>query len=74
MFKGKGAEVKQADTKDNSKTLTFNQKFSNIKCFRCLRTEHFASQYLNKKIMLLKDDSDIESASECDNDGSMPLL
>lgn len=52
---------------------TSNQKH-NIKCFKCLGTEHFASQCSNKIIILLKDNNDIDSASDSDDNDNMPSL
>lgn len=57
-------------------TLNSSQKHNTIKCFRCLKIEHIASQSPNKKIMLLRDDGGIDSASDCENkdNDSMPTL
>ncbi|RDY03015.1 hypothetical protein CR513_13456, partial [Mucuna pruriens] len=38
-------------------------KSSNIKCFKFLGKGHISSQCLNKRIMILKDDGDIDSES-----------
>ena len=44
-----------------------------IKCFKCLGTGHIASQCPNKRVMILKDDGDVETEDESDNDSMPPL-
>ena len=40
----------------------------NIKCFKCLGYHHYAHECLNKKIMLLKGNSEIEFLNEYKKD------
>ncbi|KAH9792625.1 hypothetical protein KPL71_004200 [Citrus sinensis] len=44
-----------------------------IKCFKCLGTGHIASQCPNKRVMILRDDGDVETESESDDDPMPPL-
>ncbi|KAH9704932.1 Endonuclease [Citrus sinensis] len=44
-----------------------------IKCFKCLGTSHIASQCPNKRVMILKDDGDVETESESDDEPMPPL-
>ena len=52
-----------------------SQTFRNrdIKCFKCFRKGLIASQFPNKRVMVLKDDGGIESEGET-NDEPMPPL
>ena len=44
-----------------------------IKCFRCLGTWHILSQCPNERAMVMRDNGEIETEGESDED-SMPLL
>ena len=44
-----------------------------IKCFKCQGRDHIASQCLNKKVMIVRDNGEIQSSSE-DDIKSMPPL
>jgi hypothetical protein len=45
-----------------------------IKCFRCLRSGHLASQCPNKRIIVIKEHEDIESESDKSKEDEMPPL
>ena len=40
-----------------------------IRCFRCQGLGHYAYKCLNKKIMVIKDDSEVELTSDDDLEG-----
>lgn len=66
--KGKGTVYsKHAKTDSNTPS-----KSREIKCFRCQGFGHIASQCPNKRVMLMRDDGEVESASSSDED--MPPL
>jgi hypothetical protein len=45
-----------------------------VKCFRCQGHGHYASEYPNKRIMMIRDNGDIESESDKSNcEGMLPL-
>nr|KYP59344.1 hypothetical protein KK1_014777 [Cajanus cajan] len=48
---GKGQDKEK---EKNKNAITFSSKSSDIKCFKCLGRGHIASQYPNKKIMILR--------------------
>ena len=45
----------------------------NIKCFRCLGTGHIPSQCPNKRAIVKRDDCEIETEGESDEDSMPPL-
>ena len=55
--------------KSNSSTI----RYRDIKCFKCQGRDHIASQCPNKRVMVLRDDGEIESEDE-DETKSMPPL
>ncbi|GKV06986.1 hypothetical protein SLEP1_g18800 [Rubroshorea leprosula] len=74
-FKPKTTESKSKEVGSNEKSKTDNTQGRNrdIKCFRCLGRGHVASQCPNKHMMILRDDGEIETKGES-NDESMPPL
>ena len=44
-----------------------------IKCFKCMGSRHIASQCPNKRVMIMKDDGEVDTASENDSDDMPPL-
>ena len=44
-----------------------------IKCFQCLETRHILSQCPNERAMVMRDDGELETEGES-NEDSMPLL
>ncbi|XP_038979001.1 LOW QUALITY PROTEIN: uncharacterized protein LOC120109324 [Phoenix dactylifera] len=60
---------------DKGKSISQTSRNRDIKCFKCLGRGHIASQCPNKKMMLLREDGDVETASESDKDEEpMPPL
>ncbi|RDX88630.1 hypothetical protein CR513_29753, partial [Mucuna pruriens] len=43
-------------------------KNRDIKCFKCLKRGHIASQCPNKRIMIMKDNGELETKDDFDND------
>ena len=44
-----------------------------IKYFKCLGSGHIASQCPNKKVMIMRDNGEVETVSEGDSDDMPPL-
>ncbi|XP_019059089.1 PREDICTED: uncharacterized protein LOC104822532 [Tarenaya hassleriana] len=44
-----------------------------VKCYKCLGRGHFANECPNRRVMVLRDDGEIETEAECDTE-SMPSL
>ncbi|KAK0572561.1 hypothetical protein LWI29_033492 [Acer saccharum] len=75
-FKAKTEPVKDhkaGGTSNQGKSDSQPSRNRDIKCFKCLGAGHIASQCPNKRVMILKDDGDIESEGES-NEESMPPL
>ncbi|GKV11601.1 hypothetical protein SLEP1_g22845 [Rubroshorea leprosula] len=74
-FKPKTSASKSKDVGSSEKSKTNNMQGRNrdIKCFRCLGRGHIVSQCPNKHTMILKEDGEIETEDESDDD-SMPSL
>jgi len=45
-----------------------------IECFRCQELGHYVLECLNKKIMILRDDREVESSSDESECESMPAV
>ncbi|KAK1581185.1 hypothetical protein Q3G72_003854 [Acer saccharum] len=75
------AKANTEPSKDHKAGGTLNQGKSDsqpsrnreIKCFKCLGASHIASQCPNKRVMVLKDDGDIDSEDESDDESMPPL-
>ena len=48
-------------------------RIRDIKCFRCLGIGHILSQCLNERAMVMRDDGEIETEGESDEDSMPPL-
>ncbi|GKV11125.1 hypothetical protein SLEP1_g22406 [Rubroshorea leprosula] len=75
VFKPKTAASKSKEVGSNEKSKIDNMqgKTRDIKCFRCLGRGHIASQCPNKHTMILKEDGEIETEGESDDDSMPPL-
>ncbi|GKV34681.1 hypothetical protein SLEP1_g43035 [Rubroshorea leprosula] len=75
VFKPKTAASKSKEVGSNEKSKTDNMQGKNrdIKCFRCSGRGHIASQCPNKHTMILKEDGEIETEGESDDDFMPPL-
>ena len=60
-------------TKHKGKFETQVNHNRDIKCFKCLGLGHIASQCPNKRVMIMKDNGELETASENDSDDMPPL-
>ncbi|GKV11621.1 hypothetical protein SLEP1_g22863 [Rubroshorea leprosula] len=74
-FKPKTAASKSKEFGSNEKSKTDNTQGRNrdIKCFRCLGKGHVASQCPNKHTMILREDGEIETEGESDDESMPPL-
>ncbi|KAH9658278.1 hypothetical protein KPL70_023423 [Citrus sinensis] len=64
---------KEGGNQSKGKSDSQHSRNRDIKCFKCLGTCHIASQCPNKRVMILRDDGDVETESESDDD-PMPHL
>lgn len=71
-FEEKKDKSTSIDPRGNSKTPVSNQKHSSIKFFRCLEVVYITSNCLNKKVILMENNGEVESASGyiSDNDST----
>ncbi|GKV11343.1 hypothetical protein SLEP1_g22607 [Rubroshorea leprosula] len=74
-LKPKTSTFKSKDIGSNEKSKTDNMQGRNrdIKCFRCLGRGHIASQCPNKHTMILREDGEIETEGESDDESMPPL-
>jgi len=66
-------EHKAGGTLNQGKSDSQPSRTSDIKCFKCLGVGHIASQCPNKRVMVLKDESGIESEGDSDDESMPPL-
>ncbi|KAH9792628.1 Endonuclease [Citrus sinensis] len=64
---------KEGGNQSKGKSESQHSRNRDIKCFKCLGTGHIASQCPNKRVMILRDDGDVETESESDDDPMPPL-
>ena len=64
---------KDVTGKNNGKTDSQPNHNRDIKCLKCLGSGHIASQYPNKRVMIMCDNWEVETASEGDSDDMPPL-
>ncbi|XP_024948462.2 uncharacterized protein LOC112495863 [Citrus sinensis] len=64
---------KEGGNQSKGKSDSQHSRNRDIKCFKCLGTSHIASQCPNKRVMILRDDGDVETESESDDDPMPPL-
>ena len=60
-------------TKHKGKFETQVNRNRDIKCLKCLGSGHIASQCPNKRVMIMKDNGEVETVSENDSDDMPPL-
>ena len=60
-------------TKHKGKFETQGNRNRDIKCFKCLGSGHITSQCPNKRVMIMKDNGEVETTSENDSDDMLPL-
>ena len=74
MAKSKSEPKQEMSNHGNQgKTKSSTTQNRDIKCFKCQGRGHIASQCPKKRVMVLKEDGEVESEGE-DNIESMPLL
>jgi len=61
-------------TDAKGKSETQPKRTCNVKCFRCQGHGHYASECPNKRIMMIRDNGDMESESDRSNCEGMPPL
>ncbi|KAH9705002.1 Endonuclease [Citrus sinensis] len=64
---------KEGGNQSKGKSDSQQSRNRDIKCFKYLGTGHIASQCPNKRVMILRDDGDVETESELDDDPMPPL-
>ena len=71
--KAKGDFSEPKENVDKDKAIANQEHIRDIKCLRCLGRGHIASQYLNKRTILMRD-STYKSGDEDDDLDEMPKL
>jgi len=61
-------------TSAKGKSKTQPKRTRDVKCFRCQGHGHYASEFPNKRIMMIRDNGDIESESDRSDCEGMPSL
>ena len=65
---------KDSKTKIKGTVEILSNNKCDIKCFKCLRSRHIASQCPNKRIMVMREHEEIESESDKFKEDEMPLF
>ena len=60
-------------SKNKGKTDSQPNRNRDIKCFKLLGSRHIASQCPNKRMMIMRDNREVETESEGDSDDMPPL-
>ena len=68
-----GDQGRDGKNKEKEKESNLNRA-RDIKCFKCLGVGHIASQCPNKRVMILRENGEVESDSEGDIEDDMPPL
>ena len=68
-----GDQRRDGKNKEKEKESNLNRA-RDIKCFKCLGVGHIASQCPNKRVMILKENGEVESDSEGEIEDDMPPL
>ncbi|KAL5547343.1 hypothetical protein UlMin_007030 [Ulmus minor] len=66
-------ENKVGSTSNQGKSDSQSSRTRDIKCFKCLGVGHIASQCPNKRVMIMREDGDVETESESEEDSMPPL-
>ena len=72
--KAEGTKPKEGGSShDKGKSEKSQKRNRDIKCFKCLGRGHISSQCPNKRVMILREDGDVETEGESDDDEMPPL-
>ena len=66
-------ENKVGSTSNQGKSDSQSSRTRDIKCFKCLGVGHIASQCPNKRVMIMREDGDVETESKSEEDSMPPL-
>jgi hypothetical protein len=74
QIKRRGSTGFQTNSASSSSTRSQPTRDRDIKCFKCLGKGHIASQCPNRRVMLTRDNGEVESGSEKSESEEMPPL